>query len=252
MKTALKTRSARKAPFVFGLALSCSFMAGSADAQWIVSDPTHMAQSVLQKVQDAAHYAKEVTHQVNEVTHMTQQLTDVSMILDSAKLTASQTFKKRSPMDGISDRCGGGLGGMMSDFMSSISLSGEEDIVQQQKMICKHIVMLENQKYNDQVDYLNEVIASMQRDIDRAKKQAKEANTNGKENSNAVNLELNHVQHRMNSETEQKRAAAFQEMINALETQQKNLARIAMNGKTSVVGTIANTLILKAALKVNE
>ncbi len=259
MKTDRKSRTSRKAPFLTSLALACAFMAGNAGAGIPVTDvgnmPNHIVtqiQSYLnqlntltQKGQDAAQYAA-------QVKHMTQQLTDLSQVVDGFQIKFGQEFKKKSLMDGMSDRCGGGIGGMISDLMSSVSLSGEEDIVQQQKMICQRIVMLENQKYNDQVDYLNAIMKDTQEDIKRELERARNANTNGKMDTINTVSTINAKQMQANFEEGKQRAVAYDQMLNALETQQKNLARIAMNGKTSIVGTIANTLILKAALKVNE
>lgn len=252
MKTALKPRSARKTPFVFGLALSCSLMAGSAGAQWVVTDPGNTLQAVMNQINTYMAKIQDATQYVKEVNHMRQQLTDISMIFDSFQLKFTQDFKKKSLTDGMSDRCGGGIGSIISDLMSSISLSGDEDIVQQQKMICQRIVMLENQKFNDQVDYLNAIMNQMQADIDQAKRQARSSNTNGKEGTNLVMTHLSKSQQDANIEQAKARSEAFDEMIGALETQQKNLARIAMNGKSSIVGTIANTLILKGALELNK
>ncbi len=252
MKTAVKSRSARKAPFLLGLALSCSLVTGSAGAQWVVTDPGNTLQAVMNQINTYMAKIQDATQYVKEVNHMRQELTNLSMIFDSFQLKFAQDFQKKSLTDGMSDRCGGGIGGMISDLMSSISLSGDEDIVQQQKVICQRIVMLENQKYNDQVDYLNAIMNQMQADIDKAKSQARSSDTNGKEGTNGIMLELTAIQKDKDDRLAMQRAQAFDEMISTLETQQKNLARIAMNGKSSIVGAIANTLILKGALELNE
>ncbi len=259
MKTDRKSRTSRKAPFLTSLALACAFMTGNAGAGIPVTDvgnmPNHIItqiQSYLNQINTYASKIQDATHQGRDWQHMMQQLTDVGMIFDSFQLSFSQNFQKKSLTDGMSDRCGGGVTGMISDLMSSISLSGDEDIVQQQKIICQRIVLLENQKFNDQVDYLNAIMNQMQEDISQAKAQARSSNTNGKMDTNLVMTQLSKQQQDANFELAKERSDAFDEMISTLETQQKNLARIAMNGKSSVIGTIANTLILKAALKVNE
>lgn len=259
MKTDRKSRTSRKAPFLTSLALACAFMAGNASAGIPVTDVGNMPNHIITQIQSYLNQLNTYTskiqdgiHQGRDWQHMIQQLTDLSMIFDSFQLQFSQNFQKKSLTDGISDRCGGGLGGMISDLMSSISLSGADDIIQQQKIICQRIVLLENQKFNDQVDYLNAIMNQMQADIDKAKAQARSSNTNGKEGTNLVMTQLSKQQQDANFELAKERAAAFDEMIGTLETQQKNLARIAMNGKTSILGTIANTAILAAALKVNE
>jgi hypothetical protein len=259
MKTDRKSRTSRKAPFLTSLALACAFMTGNAGAGIPVTDVGNMPNHIITQIQSYLNQLNTYTskiqdgiHQGRDWQHMIQQLTSLGMIFDSFQLKFTQDFKTKSLTDGMSDRCGGGIGGMISDLMSSISLSGDGDIIQQQKVICQRIVMLENQKYNDQVDYLNAIMNQMQADIDRAKSQARSADTNGKEGTNGIMLELTAIQKDKDDRLAIQRSEAFDEMISTLETQQKNLARIAMNGKTSVLGTIANTAILAGALKVNE
>lgn len=259
MKTDRKSRTSRKAPFLTSLALACAFMTGNAGAGIPVTDvgnmPNHIItqiQSYLNQINTYTSKIQDATHQARDWQHMIQQLTSLGQIFDSFMLQFTQDFQKKALTDGMSDRCGGGLGGMISDLMSSISLSGDGDIIQQQKMICQRIVLLENQKYNDQVDYLNAIMNQMQADINKAKAQARTSDTNGKMDTNLVMTQLSKQQQDANFEVAKARADAFDEMIGTLEIQQKNLARIAMNGKSSVLGTIANTLILKGALELNE
>lgn len=259
MKTDRKSRTSRKAPFLTSLALACAFMTGNAGAGIPVTDVGNMPNHIITQIQSYLNQLNTLTQKGQDyaqyaahVKHMTQQLTDLSMIFDSFQLKFTQDFKKKSLTDGMSDRCGGGIGGAISDLMSSFSLSGDDDIIQQQKTICQRLVMLENQKYNDQVDYLNAIMNQMQADIDRARTQAQSSNTNGKMDSNLMLTTVNKSQMDRDFQLGQERAKAYDEMIETLEKQQKNLANIAMRGKTSVLGTIANTAILAAALKVNE
>lgn len=259
MKTDRKSRTSRKAPFLTSLALACAFMTGNAGAGIPVTDvgnmPNHIItqiQSYLNQLNTMTQKAQDYAQYAAQVKHMTQQLTDLSQVVDGFQIKFAQEFKKKSLTDGMSDRCGGGIGGMISDLMSSVSLSGDDDIVQQQKMICQRLVMLENQKYNDQVDYLNAIMKDTQADIQSELNRARNANTNGKMDTVMTVSTVNAKRMEANFEEGRQRAVAYDQMIDVLEKQQKNLARIAMDGKSSVIGTIANTLILKAALKINE
>ena len=260
MKTDRKTRTSRKAPFLTRLALACAFMTGNAgatgfpviDGSNLVTNLGTEIQAYMTQLNTLTQQGQDYAQYAAQIKHMTQQLTDLNQVFDSFQLKFAQEFKKKALTDGMSDSCGGGIDGMISDLMSNVSLSGDDDIVQQQKRICQRIVMIQNQKFNDQVDFLNDVMKSTQSDLDRALSQAKNSDTNGKMDANVAVTAITQAQMDKNFEVGRKRTEAYDEMLKALEMQQKNLATIAMNGKTSIVGTIADTAILATALKAKK
>lgn len=259
MKTDRKSRTSRKAPFLTSLALACAFMTGNAGAGIPVTDvgnmPNHIItqiQSYLNQINTYTSKIQDATHQARDWQHMIQQLTSLGDVFMGFQMKFAQDFQKKSLTDGMSDRCGGGIGGMITDLMSSVSLNPDGDIVQQQKLLCQRIVMMENSKYNDQVDALNMIMKETQADIDRQLQQIKTSNTNGKMDTNMATAEANQQQIMANLANIKQRAELYDAMLEVLEKQQKNLAHTAMKGKNSMIGTIVNTAILAAALKVNE
>lgn len=250
MKTALKPRSARKAPFAFGLALSCSLMAGSAGAQWVVTDPGNTLQAVMNQINTYMAKIQDATQYVKEVNHMRQQLTQLSQIFSSMALTMT-AIEEKSPSElneAILQRCGDG-GSIISDIFSSVGLNLNGDIVAQQKVKCTQIVTLQFKQFNEQVRMLRK-LEGTQADIKRLNTQMSGADTNGKMDSNIAAAQALMAQMSADAQYTETVIRTYEGMIKMVEEDQRQLAKRGMKGESGPIQTIVSTAALATALAI--
>lgn len=259
MKTDRKSRTARKAPFLTSLALACALMTGNAGAGIPVTDvgnmPNHIItqiQSYLNQLNTYTSKIQDATHQARDYQHMIQQLTQLDQMFQQALLSYSQNFQKRNEFEGVTERCKGGSGSLVSDLISSFGLNLNGDIVAQQKALCTYIVVLQNKKYNDQVDAMTTLLTETQRDITRQHQQIGSSNTNGKMDTNTAVSTAGIQQVLANYQQTQQRIQMYDSIIATLKEDQKQLARRALDGQSSMIGAMISTATLAAALEIND
>jgi hypothetical protein len=259
MKTNRKSPTARKAPFLTSLALACAFMTGSAGAGIPVTDvgnmPNHIItqiQSYLNQLNTYASKIQDATHQARDYQHMIQQLTQLDQMFQQALLSYTQNFQKRSEFEGVAERCKGGSGSIVSDLVSSFGLNLNGDIVAQQKALCTYIVMLQNKKYNDQVDAMQKLLTETQRDITRQHQQIGSSRTNGAMDTNTAVSTAGIQQVLANYQQTQQRIQMYDSIISTLKEDQRQLARRALDGQSSIIGAMVSTAALATALELND
>lgn len=252
MKTDRKFRTARKAPFLTSLALACAFMTGSAGAGIPVTDVGNMPNHVITQIQSYLNQLNTLRSKVQDATHMAQELTQLDQVFQQALLSYGQNFQTRPETEGVLERCKGGSGSLISDLVSSFGLNLNGDIVAQQKALCSYIVVLQNKKYNDQVEAMRTLLTETQRDINRQHTQLSSSNTNGKMDTNAAVSSAGIQQILTNYQQTQQRIQMYDSMISTLKEDQKQLARRALDGETSMIGSIISTAALAGALEIND
>ena len=260
MKTDHKSRTSGKAPFLTSLALACAFMAGNAGAGIPVTDvgnmPNHIVtqiQSYLnqlntltQKGQDYAQYAK-------EVQHMTQQLTQPLQAFQMSSMSFGPQFQRRSEQEGVSERCqGSGSGSIVGELFTTLGLDLGGDVVAQQRRLCTMIVVLENKKYNDSVEAMNKLVNETQTEITTQAGKIRSSDTNGANDSNHASATSNIQQILVNYQSTQERMRMYDDLISVLKESQKALATRALKGQSSALGTMVNTGVLAGALSLTS
>jgi hypothetical protein len=260
MKTDRKSRTARKAPFLTSLALACAFMTGNAGAGIPVTDvgnmPNHIItqiQSYLNQLNTMTSKIQDATQYAREIQHMTQQLTSLDQMFASLGLTFMPIEKKSASelSAAITQRCnssGGGFNPMM--FLTEVlNLNG--DIVAQQKTKCVQIVSLQFMQYNEQVALLKKA-QDAQMKIDRLNTQLAGSNTNGKMDSNVGNATSIMSQLMLDAQYAETVIRTYEGMIKMVEEDQRQLAKRALKGESSMLGSMVSTAALATALEIAD
>jgi hypothetical protein len=254
MKTDRKSRSNRKAPLIASLALACSLAAGTAGAGIPVTDvgnmPNHILNQIgtwLQKGQDIAEYGEQATRWTKEFNHYQQQLTQLSNFFQVRALTAN-TIKKKQADEGIAERCNGSSGNIFSDLFSAAGISLGGDIAAQQKRVCAQIVTLENAKFNEQVQLLDDLVNKTQADIKTLQSNMGANKDQGALAANEAQAQKMIAQIQLESQNAETRIKVYDGMISSLKEDQKSLASAALNGKSSILGSLVDTAMLAGAL----
>lgn len=252
MKTVSKPRTARKAPFLTGLALCCSLAAGSAGAQWVVTDPGNTLQAVMNQLNTLASKIQDATQYAREIQHMTQQLTQLDQIFASLALTMTPIQEKTAGElnQAITQRCSGDSS-VISDVFSAVGLNLNGDIIAQQKVKCTQIVALQFKQFNEQVRMLKKLEKS-QADILRLSNQMSVASTNGAMDSNVAKAQALMTQLTADAQYTETVIRSYEGMIKMVEEDQRQLAKRGMKGESGPIQTLVSTAALAGALAIND
>ncbi|MGN6152286.1 MAG: hypothetical protein ACTHOH_09800 [Lysobacteraceae bacterium] len=262
MKIQIRSRNARKAPLMATLALACALVAGNAGAGIPVTDVGNMATHIMNQIQAYLNQINTVTQKIQDAQEYAEtarnRLLQLQHIFSASQLAFTKQFQKRSEMEGIEERCQGGSGNMLSDLISSFGLNMNGDIVAQQKALCTYIVIMQNKKYNDQVDAMNKLLQDTQNDIKRQIAELKSSEGTTAVSTNQATAAANIQQVLANYQQSQQRIQMYDSIIGTLKDDQKELARRALKGDNgssmiaSAAGAVVSTLALKGALMINE
>lgn len=226
----------------------------------VVTNPTALIQSATQFSEKLAQwqktieqYQKTAQHYVKQAQFWESQINTLRNLRFAIFATKNE-FTKVEEDFGVDVECPGrdtsrGISGVLDKALDSMVPSVEGNVLQQQQDLCAQIVRAKNQKYNATVTYLDFVklktdeLLLVQKSV-ITKIGSSTGKTQGAiqqltELSETIDLA------RTGWESNQKQADAY---INMLLTMQATLSRRALKGKPSVLGSVVNTVALKAAL----
>jgi len=243
----------RKAGLAIALAgLVSLFGMGTAQAQWIVNDPTTLAKQIEEYGKELERWQRTVSQYEQTLQHYQQQLIN----LPKLSLPMPQfniAFSKRDQMDGVQENCpspnsGGGIGGIIEGQLQNF-IPGGQSIAQQQQTICSMMIQAQNAKYNATVDALTQ-IKTYQDQINKIEEQRDNTGTS-EGNLAANNNEILRYIARIETtyQNYQTNMVAYDGYIDGLKIHQQGLAKQAMKGQ-NLLGTLVETATLKAALTI--
>ena len=258
MKTPIFFSSGLKKRLAVSVVLTYGLIAGTSHAQWIVNDPTSLAKAVEEYANQAQRWMQTVKqyeavaqHYADQVAFWNEQLVKLDG-LNFQLFTLQNQFKHIADDYGVKDACPGVTDSLAGDITSALQTTFDMggDVVKQQRDLCRLIVMTKNKKYNDTVDYLQNVAqASIDMTHIQQDRLTKVAQSPGNLEANTNDVaryqgSLENARSQWESNMQQDDAK-----IQMLQQVQANLSRRAMQGSPGVLGTIVNAAALEAALK---
>lgn len=236
--------------------------AQEARAQWLVHDVGSATAAAAEYGTQAERWAE----RMKQWAVTAQQYKDQFDFLQSEykkletfnfQLFATTNQFKRIPDDyGVTDECPGVSGGLAGDITSALTsflpdMGG--DVIKQQTEICRMIVLTKNRKYNSTVDYLL-LVAAESKDIQDVQLQRilGVGSSNGALASNATETIRYGSSLQTSREIWESDMKQSDTQIAMLQQLQSTLARRAMNGQPSALGTLVNVTALKAAFTVKN
>lgn len=232
------------------LTLGCGLMCNTARADWLVSDWQSMAKAVQEYAEQAKRWVATARQYRDTIDHYRQQLINLKQ-LNVTLFAMQNTFKKVAPDYNVADIChvegGGGLS--LTNILQSLALDLSGSVTKQQAEICRSIVMLQNRKYNDTVDYIDQLSKAGQELEAIEKERATVGTEQGKLAAN--DNEAERFQNRVTDAQQKWQSNMIQSdaQIAMLQDMQDALARRAMNGSHDVLGEVVDALALKAAFQ---
>ena len=237
------------AAVAFGLASLVGLFANQAQAQWVVVDPSHIAQDAANFATTVGQYAKEIAQYQAVLQHYAQQLISLQSMSFSSVLTLNTTYERVNLTDGVADACPSSKDGVpsISSLVSLAMPSFTDSVADSQLKICQQIVMRRNHQYNVTVDMLNRintVYGGYMQQFEQISQMV------GSSQGALAGAQANIVRGQASMEAEirlwQVQVQADQ-MIQYLQNQQAQLGQSAMKGKSTLLGTIVQAGTLKLA-----
>lgn len=256
MSRSLKTR---KLAATVSLLLVLTAGSSSVHATGIpVIDIANTLQSTLnqvntysQRFQDMAEYGETLMRWQRTLEQYRQQLIQIQGVVTSFGLPQGQPITKVPSNYMVAERCGGGSFNL-HNLTKVFQVNPTGNIIEQQKQICANIQQIENAKFNYTVDFFNDYIPELQSELKQLESRRNSSNDQG--NVAAADNDSLRVGNSAdaNFQAWQANIQAYDSYIAAMQNNQKLLARAAMKGKESLLGTLIKTTVLKGALEVGN
>lgn len=233
----------------------------AAQAQFVVSDPGHMAATVANGVSDAASWVKAIAHQAKEAVawgeqkyhrlqqfeHMRQQLLQIAANPMLAAISLDDGFKMRPLSHGLYETCGSSQFDPVELLVDRVTnLKGS--IKRQQMELCARIVMVGNKQYNATVE-LMEQLNEHSRELGKIERErVRGSRTQG--HMTAIDSDLSAFSSSLQFDLDawNTRMQAYDKYLLVLAREQNRLSYVALRGQPSIFGEVIKATTLRSAL----
>lgn len=253
------------------LLASLATLAPAASAQVIVSDPvtedattSSFAGELGEYAETADRYMRQVEEYQKQLERYTSTISDLTSLtenLNSLGLPSGQKLEKVDESAGVASACNISTG--ITDLFSFQNLTkalgiGEESGLDEQKTICAMRVTMQNRKYNESVDFMNETMPSIQNTMKELIASIKgKGETPGAQDQHQTDTPAIDADTQKKIEEFRSRQDQYNALISALNDRQVILAQQLMRGKSKsitgeVIGVVVQSAALEAALHYNK
>lgn len=207
--------------------------------------------TAAQKVQDKLEYYEQKMRWLRTLQQFQQALIQVQAAINSFGLPTSPMMTPVAENYLVAEKCGGNLDFSLSSMISTFVLDLDGDIKSQQQKVCASIQMMQNRKFNDSVNFMNETLPSMTESLLRVLSIRLVSNDQGQvQGADSESLRLaNDLA--VQSQAWQARMQAYDAYISTMTQNQNILATKALKGKNSLVSNLVKTAALKTALSID-
>jgi len=256
MKTNNAKQAYKKNLAVGLLALACATAAGSVNAQWVVTDPGHMAANIGQQVATSAEraieFGKEIAEWKKQYDHFQQQLIRFQSFLDNPiALPTSEPWRELDKSQVVEQRCRqtSGGGSILGNLMSRVGLNLNGDLSEQQMQICVNIESAKVEKFNYTVRFSRDTVPEMQRLLAQVQRQRGTSSDQG--NVEGVNSESMRLANDLDIKYQmyQAQMGIYDAYIVAMMDKQNTLAKRGLKGESKLLGTAITTAAMAGALQ---
>ena len=245
---------------VAAISLTVTLAAGSSSTQASgipVVDVANTLQAMLNQIntytavgQDMAEYGEQLMRWKRTLEQYQQQLIQIQGVVMAFGLPPGQPLTKVPDNYMVAERCGGGFN--LSNLTQVFQINPTGNIIDQQKQLCANIQRMQNTKFNYTVDFFTQYAPKLQNELEAAGARRNSSNTQG--NVAAADNDALRIGNTAdaNFQTWQANVQAYDSYIASMENNQRILAKAAMKGKESLLGTMIKTATLKGALEIGN
>lgn len=240
------------------MATGISSLAGTAAAQsadTVVEVGPNLVQSILNqlntymgRIQQATQYARDNGYWLRVLKEYNDALVKVGGIVNGFGLPPGARLERVGEDYLVAETCGV-TGVDIAGLSTGFAVDAAGDWKHQQLQVCVNIRMMRNRKYNDSVGFLTDTLPSMLESLDDIEGLR---NTGGRRGDiDAANSDSLRTANDLavRAQEWQARMQAYDAYIEAMESNQKAIAQVALKGRPlSLAADLARTTALKAAL----
>lgn len=246
-------------------------LAPAAGAQVIVSDPVteeatngSLTGQIGEYIETAERYISQTAEwaKVQERYMSTiSDLTSLTSTLNSVGLPSGQKLERVHESAGVASACNisVGISGLFSFENLTKALGvGEASGLDEQKTICAMRVTMQNRKYNESVDFMNETMPSIQNAMKELISSIKgKGETPGAQDQHQTDTPAIDADTQKKIDEFRSRQQQYDALISALNDRQVILAQQLMRGKSKsitdeVIGVVVQSTALETALHYNK
>lgn len=241
-----------KISFALSLGLVTGLFGGTANAQWAVIDPAHIAQDAANFLQTAAQYGKDVAQYKAVIEHYQQQLISLThmnfqqLAMKNSYEEVSDSAAQQQAAANCPSTDGSGVAGAVSGLLQIFTPDANSKILENQQQICQQIQLRQIDKYNltvrmmKRLEFYQSNANTLQTEAEGSNEQGANAgvNTNIQLNATALENEMK----RWNSQI-----MADDQMISYMQNQQSVQAREILRGSNTVLGNVIQAGAFAAA-----
>lgn len=239
---------------VLATMLSCALMVGPSGATGIpVVDAASILKQVIVSIERGLEHVETITKWTQQLNHMKQQVIQIQSMLSSIGMPANQPLTKVGDNYLVAESCSSGGGGFSLATLASVfKLNPDGDVMEQQKQICVNIRVARNKKFDYTVDFVQKTAPQMQSMLDKLNSQRNSNNNQG--NLQAVDSDSMRMANDLALKFQiwEGQMKAYDTYIASMEENQRVLAKTALKGKQTILGTFVKTAALKTALSVGN
>ncbi|QII29508.1 hypothetical protein G6052_12575 [Stenotrophomonas maltophilia] len=250
-------RRSRLAALVLGCAAVLSTNPVSASG-WPVFDFAGLMQAVeewglidKQSGQDLIEFGKQAKRWDDTMKQYQQALVQIQAQFRAIGLPEGQPLVKVDPKYMVAETCGGqGMDFSLTGLLGAVGLTGDQDLKKRQQQICVNIRMMENRKYNESIDFLNETVPTMEHALADILEERQQNNNQG--TVQGADSESLRTANDLAVATQkwEGQMRSYDAYIEVLKVNQKLIGKTALKGDpaTRFVRDVAKTAILAGAL----
>jgi len=243
-----------RATFFMALTAGAGLYTTPTKAQWWTQDNQSIWKQAIEFGKEAQRWGQTWQHFQDQVAFWQDNLVTLQNLQYELLRTKAQ-FKRLPANFGVAEDCPGAapLDGDITSALSTAFGELTQDIATQQNAICVMIRQTKTQRFNNTVDYLNQLENQTSTLAKLANLRLGSVGTSpgkmaGLQDQTArFNVDVQQARDSWKTTDEQLEA-----QIHALEDKQDILAKVALNGKQTVLGTVVNAATLEIALKVGK
>lgn len=254
MKSNIAKQARTKKLAVCALAFSSAMAAGSVNAQWVVTDPGHTIQNVIQQIlvsgERAGEFVKELDEWKKQYEHFQQQLIKFQSFLNNPiALPNSEPWVELNKAEVVKQKCGDAGGSMLGRLMDSVGLQLNGDLAKQQLQVCVNIESAKVDKFNYTVKFARDSVPQMQSLLGKIQNQRGTSSSQG--NIQGVDSESMRLANDLDIKYQawQAQMRTYDAYIATMMDKQNTLAARALKGEASPLGQMLSTGLMAGALQ---
>lgn len=254
MKSNIAKQARTKKLAVCALAFSSVMAAGSVNAQWVVTDPGHTVQNVVQQImvsgERAIEFGKQIDEWKKQYEHFQQQLIKFQSFLNNPiALPNSEPWVELNKTEVVKQKCGDAGGSLLGRLMDSVGLQLNGDLAKQQLQVCVNIESAKVDKFNYTVKFARDSVPQMQSLLGKIQGQRGTSSSQG--NIQGVDSESMRLANDLDIKYQswQAQMKTYDAYIAAMMDKQNTLATRALKGQASPLGQAISTAAMAGALQ---